>query len=57
VAGKRSQISIVVSEDSDITIKPHMPCPVANTIEPSSGDIRSLCFGLGSIEIRQVPGS
>jgi len=56
-AGKRSQISIVVSEDNDITIRSHMPCPVANTIEPSSGDIRSLCFGLGSIEISQVPGS
>lgn len=56
VAGTQSQISIVANRSQDITIRPHMPCPIASTLEPTSGDSRSLCFGIKSIKIYELFG-
>jgi hypothetical protein len=56
VAGTQSQISIVTNRSQDITIRPHMPCPIASTLEPTSGDSRSLCFGINSIKVHEIFG-
>jgi hypothetical protein len=56
VAGTQSQISIVANRSQDITIRPHMPCPIASTLEPTSSDSRSLCFGINSIKVHELFG-
>ena len=56
VAGTQSQISIVANRSQDITIRPHMPCPIASTLEPTSSDSRSLCFGIDSIKVHELFG-
>ncbi len=54
VAGVKQDVKILVKSGDVVEMKSQMPCVVPELLEPGSGDLRELCFGVTDFTVKEI---
>ena len=54
IAGKQTDVVLLVNSGEFVQLKSHLPCVVPAAIEPGNPDQRELCFGVTNFTVREI---